>query len=74
VPSPVDNRMNHQTPTVSFAIELPEKEAWFLAQFFKRASFSDFRRCAQTDDEAYLMRNGAYRVRAALADAGFDPR
>lgn len=53
---------------------LSPAEAWNLAQFLKRAGFSDFRINAQDDGEAYGMRDAADRVRKALSEAGFAPR
>lgn len=55
-------------------VELPESEAWALAEFLKRAGLSDYRMLAASDDEAYEMRDAGERVRAALADRGIDPR
>ena len=54
--------------------ELPKDEAWALAQFLKRAGYTDYRQLAQTDAEADAMRDGAERIRDALADAGIAPR
>lgn len=64
------------TPTkpLRLTVELTDAEAWHLAQFLKRAGFSDFRTNAQDDDEAYAMRDAADRVRVALAEAGYAPR
>ena len=59
---------------VHLSCYLTKEHAWHLAQFFKRAGFSDFRANAQDDDEAYAMRDAAECVRAALADAGYAPR
>jgi len=66
--------MTEQPKTVTLAIELTDVEAWSLAQFLKRAGFSDFRNNAQNDGEAYTMRDAADRVRGALAEAGYAPR
>lgn len=59
---------------VRLRVELPEAEAWALAQYLKRAGFTDYRQLAQNDEEAYVMRDGAERIRDALADAGIAPR
>jgi hypothetical protein len=53
---------------------MPEAEAWELAQFLKRASFSDFRAKAQTDDEARTMQSAAEKIADALRDVGYAPR
>lgn len=54
--------------------QLPEDEAFALAQFLKRAGFAEYRRLAQTDTEAYAMRDAAERIRDVLAEAGIAPR
>ena len=66
--------MSQQPQPVRLAVELTDAEAWNLAQFFKRAGFSDFRAHAWDDDEAYAMRDAADRVRVALTEAGYAPR
>jgi hypothetical protein len=55
-------------------VELPENEAWALAEFLKRASFSDYRALAASEDEAYAMFDAAEKVRRALAERGIEPR
>jgi len=60
--------------SVQVYLALPEAEAWALAQFLKRASLTDYRQRAQSDEEADAMRDGAERIRDALADAGIAPR
>jgi hypothetical protein len=64
--------MNDEPITIS--VELTDLEAWNLAQFLKRVGFSDFRKNAQDEDEAYAMQQAAARVRTALAQAGYEPR
>ncbi len=59
---------------VRIFLDLPEAEAWALAQFLKRAGLTDYRRLAQSDAEADAMREGAERIRGALADVGIAPR
>lgn len=65
---------DNQPKTITLDIELTDGEAWSIAQFFKRAGFTDFRRNAQDEDEAYAMRDAANRIREALARAGYSPR
>ena len=60
--------------TVTLAVELTDAQAWHLAQFLKRVSFTEFRSNAQDDDEAYARRDAAACVRDALTDAGYAPR
>ncbi len=64
----------NQPKTILLDVELTDEEAWSLAQFFKRAAFSDFLRNSQDETEAYAMRDAANRVRDALAMAGYSPR
>jgi hypothetical protein len=67
--------MTDEAPkTVTLTVDLTDAQAWNLAQFLKRAGFSDFRSNAQDDEEAYAMLYAAERVRAALADIGYAPR
>ncbi len=60
--------------TISVTVELTDAQAWNLAQFLKRSTFSDYRSNAQDDDEAYAMIHAVDRVRVALADIGYAPR
>lgn len=60
--------------TVTLAVELTDAQAWHLAQFLKRVGFSAFCSNAENEDEAYVMRDAAGRVREALTDAGYAPR
>lgn len=55
-------------------ISLTEKEAESLAQFLKRAGYSDYRAKSINDDEAYQMQYAGERVREALNEKGFAPR
>jgi hypothetical protein len=59
---------------VTVTVDMTEDEAWNLAQFLKRVGFSDFRNCAQGQEEAYAMRDAADRVAVALREAGYSPR
>lgn len=65
--------MTHDT-TFELTVPITEQQAWDLAQFLKRAGFSDFRSNAVDHDEAYRMIDAANRLRRALAEAGFAPR
>ena len=60
--------------TVSLSACLTDAQAWNLAQFLKRSTFSDYCSSAQDDEEAYAMIHAADRVRVALADVGYAPR
>lgn len=51
-----------------------DEEAWQLAQYVKRVTFSDIRARATSDDEAYVMLAGIDAIRRALAEKGFAPR
>jgi hypothetical protein len=51
-----------------------ESEAYELAQFWKRSTFSTYADCATNKDNAYVMRDAMGKVAAQLHDAGFNPR
>jgi hypothetical protein len=59
---------------VEINVTLTNTQAWQLAQFLKRACFSDYRGHATSDDEAYHMIDAGERIRSALADQGYAPR
>jgi hypothetical protein len=59
---------------VEINVTLTENQAWELAQFLKRACFSDYRGHATSDEEAYHMIDAGERIRSALADQGYAPR
>jgi hypothetical protein len=59
---------------VEINVTLTDTQAWQLAQFLKRACFSDYRGHATSDDEAYHMIDAGERIRSALADRGYAPR
>ncbi|WP_418935947.1 DUF7706 family protein, partial [Klebsiella pneumoniae] len=50
------------------------REAQALAQLVKRQGFSDCRRLATSDIEAYLMMDGINQLMKALAEEGYAPR
>ena len=60
--------------TVSLTLEFTEQEAQDLAQFLKRATFSDYRDKAENEEVAYRMQSVGEKVRALLAENGFSPR
>ena len=55
-------------------LELSEDEAWALAEFVKRVTWSEMRACAGDDDEAYMIRSAVLAVGEALASQGIAPR
>jgi len=59
---------------VTLHLTLPAGEAWALAEFVKRAGYSDYRALAVDADEATAMQDAAERLRIALAEAGYAPR
>ena len=59
---------------VTLNVTLTEAEALALAQFMKRAGWSDWRRNATDDVEAGEMRGACAQVQAGLAEVGFAPR
>ena len=58
---------------VCITVKFSDQEAWDLAQFLRRAGFSDFRSNTVDDDEAHRMISAAEKVRKALADVGYSP-
>ncbi|RJF91951.1 DUF7706 family protein [Noviherbaspirillum saxi] len=55
-------------------VNLPDELAWALAEFLKRAGYSDYRQLAVSEQEAYDMQDAGEKVRAALAERGIAPR
>lgn len=55
-------------------VELPDDQAWALAQFLKRVSFEDYRKLAASDEEAGQMFCAGEILRKALAEKGCAPR
>jgi hypothetical protein len=54
--------------------ELPDDEAWALAEFLKRAGYSDYRQLAANEQEAYAMQYAGEMLRKSLAEQGIAPR
>lgn len=61
--------MNENTVTIS--LELPDEQAFALAELTKRLSFSEIREAAVDNDQAYTLRNALWQLRVALEHAGF---
>jgi len=59
---------------VEITVTLTDVQAWQLAQFLKRACFSDYRGHATSEAEAYQMIDAAEHIRRALAEQGYAPR
>ena len=59
---------------ISIQVELPDEQAWALAQLLKRVCLDDYRQRAADDAEAWAMLQAGEKVRAALAEAGYAPR
>jgi hypothetical protein len=55
-------------------VDLTDDQISALAQFLKRAGFSDYLRLAVDKDEAYVMIDAGEKLRAALAELGYAPR
>jgi hypothetical protein len=64
----------HAPAPIRVRVELPEEEAWALAQFLKRAGYTDYRGQAIDECEATRMRDAGERLREALAREGVAPR
>ena len=60
--------------TVEITVTLTDSQAWQLAQFLKRACFSDYRSHATSEAEAYHMIDAGEQIRRALAEHGYAPR
>lgn len=59
---------------VLISFEIEPAAAYELAQFCKRLTFSHFRECAVSEENAYQMINSHELLYAALREAGFNPR
>jgi hypothetical protein len=66
--------MSNENSNISVNIQFTDQEAWDLAQFLKRAGFTDYRSNAVDDAEAYRMLAAGEKVRSALAECGYRPR
>jgi len=60
--------------TVKFEVELPESEAYALAELCKRIGFQDARSLAVDKEEAYRMIYATNKVRYGLAKQGVTVR
>jgi len=60
--------------TVEITVTLTDSQAWQLAQFLKRACFSDYRSHATSEAEAYQMIDAGEHIRRVLAEQGYAPR
>jgi hypothetical protein len=67
--------MPDPTPA-TITVELTPNEAWYFAQFLKRASHSTFARCSDPTDkvEPDQMLAAASKLQRAFAAAGYAPR
>jgi hypothetical protein len=50
---------------------LADEEAAALAAFLRRAGYSDFRECAESNAEAYLVLQAASHLREVLNHRGY---
>lgn len=55
-------------------IEIPQAEAWELAQYIKRMMWEDYRSHAASEAEAYRMRDAFFTLEDKLKAAGIHPR
>ncbi|WP_350363389.1 DUF7706 family protein [Enterobacter hormaechei] len=63
----MNDEIRHEKP-VEVNLQLTHREAQALAQLVKRQGFSDCRRLATSDIEAYLMMDGINQLMKALAE------
>ena len=61
-------------PKTTITVELTEDEAMAMAQFLKRYIWTDVRKSAVDDAEAYLMRDAFTSIQHSLEDVGYSPR
>ena len=59
---------------VALDVGMSLEQAWALAQFVKRVTFTGVRECAAEDAEARVMLEALEIVRRALADVDIAPR
>ena len=59
---------------MNIELNIDDSQAMALAQFVKRAGWTEFRQCAVNDDEAYLISDAIAKLQTALAEQGFAPR
>jgi|GEM_PF-7114555 len=60
--------------TVTLNVELTTEQADALALFCKRVGFMEFSHNANTEPQAYAMRDAQMRVGEALKANGYHPR
>jgi len=63
--------MSTEPKPVHFEIQLTDAEAWTLARFFRGVGLPECKAAAQSDGEAYAMRDATRLLGGALADKGF---
>ena len=59
---------------MNFQVELSDEQAWALAQWLKRAGYSDWRALAASEQEARQMQDAARQLRQELTFQGYEPR
>lgn len=59
---------------MNITLDITPAQAMALAQFLKRAGFTDYRLRAVSDDEAYDAQYAAEKLREELARNGYAPR
>lgn len=68
------NTVKAMAGKVTITINLSDDEAQALAQYLKRYIWTDVRKSAVNDDEAYLMRDAFNVIQRELSEAGYAPR
>ena len=68
------NTVKAMAGKVQITINLSDDEAQALAQYLKRYIWTDVRKSAVNDDEAYLMRDAFNVIQRELSEAGYAPR
>lgn len=60
--------------TITFQVDMPQDQAWALAQLLKRITYRHCLGLAENSHEAYEMLYATERLRKAMAEAGIAPR
>ena len=59
---------------ITLNVKLTDNEAWQLAQFVKRITFSAVKDHAENDENAHTMLYALDQIKGALAQQGYAPQ
>lgn len=57
--------------TVTFNVELTESQADAYMRLLNRVGFADYSEHANSQDEAYLMRDAGFAIQSSLSDVEY---